>query len=714
MKRWIWALPMVVLISLSFAVGGAWGQSVVINGVPLVTTRTPVTYAGTMLLPMRDVFEALQSTVKWLESEQKITATRGDTVIELWIGRTKAQVNGRPYTLPVAPTLIGGSTYVPLRFPAEAFGGTVKWDNATRTALIEIPPLQGAATPTVPPTTTVPQPTIVAGTVLQIVPEPAAVVLQPADNAGLVSVQIARNTVLTRGPEGAQSLAATVADIRVGDYAQATLAQGNVAFKIALTYGSTTGTVATLAGNTVVLSDGRAFRLSDQVRVTDANGRSIPLTSIGQNCQVQIIFDPRSKTVYELRTTAAAAVLPVQPVQAQPQIMTVGLVSPTTYFRRGDIMQLQLTGTPGGQATISLGPSGRIARDLLLQEVQPGVYQARVSVPQGPDVKSQPITGNLSLGGVRATSVVSQTCFTIDNTPPVITGMLPADGQVIGNTTPAIQASFQADAGAPLDLRAMRVLVNGVDVSDRVQRDEEGFSYTPETLAPGPVRVEVILSDLACNESRVAWTFTIGSTGDSIIGAVWSNARGTLVAGNVLAVNARVFNPGGVATFSIGDLVHNVPMRQVASGNTYRGTYTIRVGDRADRAVVRVDYRDPQGRQGTMDATGRVSIDTYLPTALAITAPVEGTSAGDVLIVKGQAPPAGSVRVTVNFTVKLLTQIAGQLWQGTVTANNHGEWTTPEIGTSLVLGRPDSYTVLAELIDANGRTISQQQLRLTR
>lgn len=698
-----------LLITLLLPLGCAFGQSVVINGVPLVTSRTPVTFAGTMLLPMRDVFEALNSQIKWFASEQKIMATRGDTVIELWIGRPEATVNAKPVKLPVAPTLIGGSTYVPLRFPAEAFGGSVKWDNATRTALIEIPQVGETTTPTTPPTS--PQAATVEGTVIQIVPNPAGVVLQTADNTGLLALQVSKDTVITRNPAGAEAAVATLADVRVGDYAQAVLAQGNMAARVALTYGLATGKIIAIAGNTLVLDDGTAFRLSDQVRVCDAAGRPIPLTSVAQNTPAQIIFDPRSKMIWEVRTTAAGAVQP--PTTGQPQILTVGLLNNTCYFNRGDILQLQLTGTPGGQATISLGSAGRLAQNLPLQEVQPGVYQAQVTVPDMADVRNQTITGNLSVAGVRAQSIVSQTRLTIDNTPPIITGMLPAAGQVVSNTTPTIQLTFQPDNGAPLDPRSLRMLVNGVDVSRDVQGDEEGVGYVPEALRAGPVTVDVSIRDLAGNESRVTWTFTIGATGNNVIAAVWHNARGTLCTGNTLAVNARVFAPGGVATFSIADLCQDFPMQQVGNTNTYRGVYVVRPGDRITNALVRVDYRDPQGRRATMDATARLSIDTGLPTALAIATPVDQSQVGDVIAVSGQAPPNAAVRVTITYTTRLITQITGQVWQGVVAVNNHGLWAAPEVGSNLgLLGKADSYAVLAELLDANGRTISQQQIRL--
>ena len=72
----IWVVVFGALVLLSTS-GGAMAQSVVINDVPLVTTRTPVTMGGSMLLPMRDVFEALQSEVKWFASEQKVMVLEG-------------------------------------------------------------------------------------------------------------------------------------------------------------------------------------------------------------------------------------------------------------------------------------------------------------------------------------------------------------------------------------------------------------------------------------------------------------------------------------------------------------------------------------------------------------------------------------------------------------------------------------------------------------
>lgn len=56
-----------------------------------------------------------------------MTVTRGNTVIKLQIGSTTAYINGKPYTMNVAPELKFDRTYIPLRFAFEGLGYQVKW-----------------------------------------------------------------------------------------------------------------------------------------------------------------------------------------------------------------------------------------------------------------------------------------------------------------------------------------------------------------------------------------------------------------------------------------------------------------------------------------------------------------------------------------------------------------------------------------------------------
>ncbi len=59
-----------------------------------------------------------------------------DTKVVLQIGNKNVVVDGKPFTNDVAPILVGDRTLVPLRVIIEALGGSVDWDEVTRTVTI--------------------------------------------------------------------------------------------------------------------------------------------------------------------------------------------------------------------------------------------------------------------------------------------------------------------------------------------------------------------------------------------------------------------------------------------------------------------------------------------------------------------------------------------------------------------------------------------------
>ena len=93
---------------------------IMLNGSPLAFTEAPYMTNGTTMVPMRVIFEALKAEVNYDAETQKITATKGDTVIELVLGQKSAKKNGQTISLDVAATTRNGNTMVPLRFVAEA------------------------------------------------------------------------------------------------------------------------------------------------------------------------------------------------------------------------------------------------------------------------------------------------------------------------------------------------------------------------------------------------------------------------------------------------------------------------------------------------------------------------------------------------------------------------------------------------------------------
>lgn len=92
--------------------------------------------SGRTLVPMRKIFEELDSYVDWNAKTKTITATRGQKKIVLTIGSKTATVNGQKITLDVAPQVINSRTLVPLRFISEALGAKVDWNSQTKTVSI--------------------------------------------------------------------------------------------------------------------------------------------------------------------------------------------------------------------------------------------------------------------------------------------------------------------------------------------------------------------------------------------------------------------------------------------------------------------------------------------------------------------------------------------------------------------------------------------------
>ena len=135
----------VTLAVVVLTASACFAASVVVNGQPLPASPPVVEVGGSLLLPVRSVFDALGATVEWNGATETVTANREGTVVVMTIGSRTAYVDGAARNLAVAPRLIGDYTYVPLRFPAEAFGADVSWNPANQTAYINLGP--GGAPP---------------------------------------------------------------------------------------------------------------------------------------------------------------------------------------------------------------------------------------------------------------------------------------------------------------------------------------------------------------------------------------------------------------------------------------------------------------------------------------------------------------------------------------------------------------------------------------
>ncbi len=90
----------------------------------------PVTLEGRALVPLRPIFEWLGARVSYEDGHIRAYRSEAATTpqVELWIGSTNARIVEADYRLHVAPQLINGRAFVPLRFVAESFGVWVESD----------------------------------------------------------------------------------------------------------------------------------------------------------------------------------------------------------------------------------------------------------------------------------------------------------------------------------------------------------------------------------------------------------------------------------------------------------------------------------------------------------------------------------------------------------------------------------------------------------
>lgn len=106
---------------------------------------SPIVLEARTLLPFRYVAEAIGAQLLWDAKAQKTTVTLNDQVIELWIGKNVARVNGVEKMIDsdnknITPIVVPpGRIMLPLRFIAESLSCSVVWDPHTQEVKISYP-----------------------------------------------------------------------------------------------------------------------------------------------------------------------------------------------------------------------------------------------------------------------------------------------------------------------------------------------------------------------------------------------------------------------------------------------------------------------------------------------------------------------------------------------------------------------------------------------
>ncbi len=114
--------------------------TVKVDGILLTfADQNPIIENDRTLVPLRAIFEALEAKVEWDGDTYTVTATKGDTTMELAIGATTYKVNGEEKTLDVPAQIKNDRTLVPLRVVSETLGCEVNWDGETYEVTVNTP-----------------------------------------------------------------------------------------------------------------------------------------------------------------------------------------------------------------------------------------------------------------------------------------------------------------------------------------------------------------------------------------------------------------------------------------------------------------------------------------------------------------------------------------------------------------------------------------------
>jgi len=102
---------------------------------------------GTMLIPLRSMFEQMGATVSWDPGTKTATVSKPGAEVKVTVGKPEVMINGESRPLDVPPIMYRGNVLVPVRVISEGMGAYVLWVPDRRLVVVRYIP----ATPPPPP-----------------------------------------------------------------------------------------------------------------------------------------------------------------------------------------------------------------------------------------------------------------------------------------------------------------------------------------------------------------------------------------------------------------------------------------------------------------------------------------------------------------------------------------------------------------------------------
>jgi Copper amine oxidase N-terminal domain len=505
MKRYARLIALLVALTASAPVS----PHVVVNGKSLPSEAVAI-IDQRVYVAVRAVGEALGAYVTTNNARRTVTVTTLLRQVVLRVDSTSAMGNGQEVALGAAPRRSGTRIMLPLRALAAVYGATVMYKARTHGVIVSS--WSRAVAP--PPSA---QPAVLtrtySGTVVAVNVEGPEPTIQFTAAGSAYTASVPSGTAIEfRDVHGAMTGHGTLSAVRPGDALIVTLDSAGRLVSIADLFASVSGTIASVAGESMVLTNGRVISASPNASVA-LDGKSATFASLQAGDQVTVREDPISgevRDVVALTPGGYAATATATPSAQTQGASALNITSATDNalhpLRAGSVLTITLEGTPGAQAEFDLSD---VFAHNSMRETRSGHYEGKYEVSVGTNLTNAPILVRLSKNGLTALAEAPDPA-TIITTPPSVGEIEPGNGSQINISRPNIVATFVTVGNTGMDPGSLKLEVNGRDVTAESTRTPSFISYYPPLDLPlGPVDVRLQGTDIAGNGLEYDWSFTV-------------------------------------------------------------------------------------------------------------------------------------------------------------------------------------------------------------
>lgn len=214
--------------------------------------------------------------------------------------------------------------------------------------------------------------------------------------------------------------------------------------------------------------------------------------------------------------------------------------------------------------------------------------------------------------------------------PPSIADMSPRDEVLPAGVRPTLRARL-VTGGAALDLRSLRFMFNGADVSSAVQISGSDLAYVPaQALPEGPYTIYVEVTDAAGIVASAAWGFEVDSENLHVL-EVTSPAGGQTVTSIELPVAATVFaNKSAIRSLTVNGSAMSIQTADESGRIGYTGAVKLLDGDNTLEFVARFDDGTVTSERRTVSLDGPPRVSVLSPTDKSILGRVQDSSPTDL------------------------------------------------------------------------------------